>query len=95
MFFSKKKLVFYEYMNYMNFLPGKKYGVPSENFVKKMFCIKKVTKLPDLTVPHSLSLHCHIPVITLQHPPSQSYTASITLASSSSSCHTGIEKPNS
>jgi hypothetical protein len=35
---------------YMNFLPGKKYGVPSQNFVKKMFCAKKVTKLPDLTV---------------------------------------------
>ncbi len=34
----------------MNFLPGKKYGVPSHNFVKKMFCAKKVTKLPDLTV---------------------------------------------
>jgi hypothetical protein len=34
---------------YMNFLPGKKYGVPSQNFVKK--CAKKVTKLPDLTVP--------------------------------------------
>jgi hypothetical protein len=34
----------------MNFLPEKKYGVPSHNFVKKMFCAKKVTKLPDLTV---------------------------------------------
>ncbi len=36
---------------YMNFLPGKKYGVPSQKFVKKMFCAKKVTKLPNLTVP--------------------------------------------
>jgi hypothetical protein len=35
---------------YMNFLPGKKYGEPSKNLVKKMFCAKKVTKLPDLTV---------------------------------------------
>jgi hypothetical protein len=35
---------------YMNFLPGKKYGVPSQNIAKKMFCAKKVTKLPDLTV---------------------------------------------
>jgi hypothetical protein len=35
----------------MNFLPEKKYGVPSHNLVKKMFCAKKVTKLPDLTVP--------------------------------------------
>jgi hypothetical protein len=26
---------------YMNFLPGKKYGVPSQKFVKKMFCAKK------------------------------------------------------
>jgi hypothetical protein len=34
----------------MNFLPENKYGVPSHNFVKKMFCAKKVTKLPDLTV---------------------------------------------
>jgi hypothetical protein len=24
---------------------------PSHNFAKKMFCAKKVTKLPDLTVP--------------------------------------------
>jgi hypothetical protein len=35
---------------FMNFLPRKKYGIPSQNFVKKMFCAKKVTKLPDLTV---------------------------------------------
>jgi hypothetical protein len=34
----------------MNLLPGKKYGIPSRNFLKKMFCGKKVTKLPDLTV---------------------------------------------
>ncbi len=38
----------------MIFLPEKKYGVPSHNFVKKMFCAKKVTKLPDLTVPYSI-----------------------------------------
>jgi hypothetical protein len=38
----------------MNFLPEKKYGVPSHNFVKKMFCEKKVTKLPDLTVVHAV-----------------------------------------
>ncbi len=25
----------------MNFLPEKKYGVPSHNFVKKMFCAEK------------------------------------------------------
>ena len=36
----------------MNLLPEKKYRVPSWNFVKKMFCAKKVTKLPDLTVGH-------------------------------------------
>jgi hypothetical protein len=36
---------------FMNLLPEKKYGVPSQNFVQKMFCAKKVTKLPDLTVP--------------------------------------------
>jgi hypothetical protein len=35
----------------MNLLPEKKYRVPSRNFVKRMFCAKKVTKLPDLTVP--------------------------------------------
>ncbi len=34
----------------MNLLPEKKYRVPSQNFVEKMFCEKKVTKLPDLTV---------------------------------------------
>jgi hypothetical protein len=34
----------------MNLLPEKKYRVPSWIFVKKMFCAKKVTKLPDLTV---------------------------------------------
>jgi hypothetical protein len=34
----------------MNFLPGKKYRIPSRIFVKKMFCAKKVTNLPDLTV---------------------------------------------
>jgi hypothetical protein len=34
------------------FFTRKKYGVPSHNFVKKMFCAKKVTKLPDLTVFH-------------------------------------------
>jgi hypothetical protein len=38
----------------MNFLPEKKYGVPSDNFVKKMFCAKKVTKLPDLTVQNTV-----------------------------------------
>ncbi len=26
------------------------YQIPSQNVVKKMFCVKKVTKLPDLTV---------------------------------------------
>jgi hypothetical protein len=35
----------------MNLLLEKKYGVSSQNFLKKMFCAKKVTKLPDLTVP--------------------------------------------
>ncbi len=40
----------------MNFLPEKKYGLPSWNFVKKMFCAKKVTKLPDLTVQFCLPL---------------------------------------
>jgi hypothetical protein len=34
----------------MNFLLGKKYGIPSQIVVKKMFCAKKVTKLLDLTV---------------------------------------------
>jgi hypothetical protein len=34
----------------MNFLLGNKYGLPSQNVVKKMFCGEKVTKLPDLTV---------------------------------------------
>jgi hypothetical protein len=34
----------------MNFLPEKKYGVPSHNFWEKNFCAKNVTKLPDLTV---------------------------------------------
>jgi hypothetical protein len=29
---------------------GYKYGVPSRNFVEKMICLKKVPKLPDLTV---------------------------------------------
>jgi hypothetical protein len=43
----------------MNFLPEKKYGVPSHNFVeKKMFCAKKVTKLPDLTVHSNQELNC-------------------------------------
>jgi len=32
------------------FTTRKKYGVPSKNFVKKMFCAKKVTKLPNLTI---------------------------------------------
>ena len=35
---------------FCEFPTRKKYGVPSHNFVKKMFCGKKVTKLPDLTV---------------------------------------------
>ncbi len=34
----------------MNLLPEKKYRVPSWNFVINMFCTKKVTKLPHLTV---------------------------------------------
>ena len=43
----------------MNLLLEKKYGVPSRSFVKKMFCAKKVTKLPDLTV-YTVSLVCRI-----------------------------------
>jgi hypothetical protein len=38
------KPIFYE------FTTKKKYGVPSRNFVEKMFCAKKLAKLPDLTV---------------------------------------------
>jgi hypothetical protein len=38
------KAIFFE------FPTRKKYGVPSHNFVKTMFCAKKLTKLPDLTV---------------------------------------------
>ncbi len=38
------KPLFYE------FTTRKKYWVPSQNFGKKMFCAKKVTKLPDLAV---------------------------------------------
>jgi hypothetical protein len=34
---------------YLKFLSRKTNGVPSRNFAKKMFCAKKVTKLPDLT----------------------------------------------
>jgi hypothetical protein len=50
----------------MNFLPEKKYGVPSHNFVKKMFCAKKVKKLPDLTeVNWVLNMCCMSQIVRL------------------------------
>jgi hypothetical protein len=33
-----------------NYLPEKNHGVPSQNFEKKNVYMKKVTRLPDLTV---------------------------------------------
>ncbi len=44
----------------MNFLPGRKYGVPSLNFVKKS--AKMVTKVPDLTV-SGWALPSYLPVL--------------------------------
>jgi hypothetical protein len=37
---------------FMNFPPEKNMGYLHIILWKKMFCAKKVTKLPDLTVPH-------------------------------------------
>ncbi len=48
---------------YLNFLPRKQMGYLLEILWKKMFCAKKVTKLPDLTV--SPCSATHIPILFL------------------------------
>jgi hypothetical protein len=55
---TTSKPLFYE------FTTIKKYGVPSRNFVTKMFSAKKVTKLPDLTVPNYINGIAHLYFLT-------------------------------
>jgi hypothetical protein len=51
----------------MNFLPEKKYGVPTHNFVKKNVFCEKGDELPDLTVPISCE-NGHIFFLNLLKP---------------------------